>query len=94
MACFYYLTAPSIGAGYLIIFLIMQPKAYKHFKSLIFTCKPAVEVELNSERLSITRDTSFDDQFNPSIADMPSSDRTSYINMQFFYDMDEGALVE
>jgi len=38
LACFYYLTAPSIGAGYLIIFLIMQPKAYQHFKTLIFEC--------------------------------------------------------
>jgi hypothetical protein len=93
LACFYYLTAPSIGTAYFVIFLIMQPKAYQHFKSLIFTCKPAVEVELNSEHLSITRDTSFD-QFNPSIADMRSSDRISHINMQFFYDMDEGALVE
>ena len=94
LACFYYLTAPSIGMGYLIIFLIMQPKAYQHFKSLIFTCKPAVEVEPSIEHLSITRDNSFN-QVYPSIADMRSSDRASHFNhMQFFYDMDEGSLVE
>jgi len=60
---------------------------------LIFTCKPAVEVELNSEHLSISSDSSFN-HFNQSIADMRSSDGANHINMQFFYDMDEGSLVE
>lgn len=33
------IVTPAVSVGYMIIFLIMQPNAYKHFKALIF-CQP------------------------------------------------------
>lgn len=30
--CIFAITAPSAGIGYLVIFLVMQPNAYKHFR--------------------------------------------------------------
>ena len=33
---------PSTGIGYLVIFLVMQPNAYKHFRSLITTGRPYI----------------------------------------------------
>jgi len=97
LACFYYLTAPSIGTGYFIIFLIMQPKAYQHLKSLIFSCNSTIEVEPKTEHVSAGRgvDDSRDTSFNHPSIDMLSIDSINHFNaMQMFYDMDEGALVE
>lgn len=39
-ACMYYTTAPAVGIGYFIVFLIMQPQAMRHFHSLFWYCKP------------------------------------------------------
>jgi hypothetical protein len=52
-ACIIFLSVitPSVSVGYLIIFLVMQPKAYDHFKALIF-CQPlSVTEELQDNSL-------------------------------------------
>ena len=37
--CIFAITAPSAGIGYLVIFLVMQPNAYKHFRTFFLRCK-------------------------------------------------------
>jgi hypothetical protein len=101
LACFYYLTAPSIGAGYLIIFLIMQPKAYKHFKSLIFECELESLMKKNNNYTSLQRPLVHDAEMNTedegasffeSLSNRSKSSDDDDDSFGSLYSMDENSL--
>ena len=101
LACFYYLTAPSIGAGYLIIFLIMQPKAYKHFKSLLFECELESLMKKNNNYTSLRRPLVHDAEMNTedegasffeSLSNRSKSSDDDDDSFGSLYSMDENSL--
>lgn len=76
------IVTPTVSIGYLIVFLSLQPQAYKHFCAMI-TCRTydeSLETHRGSLELSVYLDNSARNTMHPKNSESKNNEETSEVN--------------